>query len=166
MTPDAVSAGTFFLCLCQSGLKDCKVSLDQGRFGDASSADIIRTIWCGDCVRGLNALYSGEKLEAAAIKFGEVSATQRAALEHIFNSVQELGPPPVGTRRPRSASAASGFLTATGKTRSRPPSSRMTRPCSVCPQVMTSRFHWLRCWVRTGERLLTTCCRRSASESG
>ena len=55
-------------------------------------------VW--DCVRGLNALYSGEKLEAAAIKFGEVSATQRAALEHIFNSVQELGPPPVGLDGP------------------------------------------------------------------
>ncbi|OLP86116.1 Gag-Pro-Pol polyprotein [Symbiodinium microadriaticum] len=80
----------------------------EGLQGFAGSRSVRRRLECRyhrdymvwDCVRGLNALYSGEKLEAAAIKFGEVSATQRAALEHIFNSVQELGPPPVGLDGP------------------------------------------------------------------
>ena len=46
-----------------------------------------------DCIRGLNALYSGGKVESALTR-RPPSAVQQKIFEHVLNSVKTLGPPP------------------------------------------------------------------------
>ncbi len=47
-----------------------------------------------DCVLALNSLYSGDKLSVAKSSGERLSLAQRSVMDHIFNSVQCLGPPP------------------------------------------------------------------------
>ena len=46
------------------------------------------------CVQALNSLYSGMPVGKSTNLSGRVSQSQMAALDHIFNSVQAMGPPP------------------------------------------------------------------------
>ena len=77
---------------CESSrLKQHLGRKSQQRLGRALHKETL----VADCVRALNDLYSGG-LSSSTNSFGHVSAAQEAALSHIHNSVQHLGPPPAG----------------------------------------------------------------------
>ena len=105
------------------------------------------------CIQGLNALYSGEK-------FGNVkpcqlppSAAQGAALEHIFTSVQELGP----LRDLDGPGALQQFRAPDGYGEDQTPAAvKSYDPSLMCRTVVTSQCHLLHCWVGMGRMLLTT----------
>lgn len=99
-----------------------------------------------DCIAGLNALYSGGPVGVASSQ-SVASAAQMKVLDHVLNSVKQLGPPPmVLTVQERLSS--SGLSMGMATTRCHIQFAHIHPSSYLCLLVETKRCHWKACWER------------------